>query len=186
MRLFCGIEIPESVKASLRALTGRLKPLAKLSWSPIDNLHVTTKFIGEWPEERIEEMKRALTAVPATGTFEIAVRGLGWFPNERNPRVFWAGIEAGDGLKKLAGDTENTVAALGVPVEQREFHPHLTLARRRDPIPIEHLRKEVAAISASAAAADFGRFRAGSFILYLSKGGRYTKLQEYPLLSNAT
>lgn len=182
MRLFCGIEIPNSVKAGLRALTGRLKPLAKLSWSPIENLHVTTKFIGEWPEERVEEMKRTLAAVPRPGSFEIAVRGLGWFSNERNPHVFWAGIDAGEGLERLAKDTEKSVALLGVPapgstIEERGFHPHLTLARRRDPVPIEDLRRQVAA----AASTDFGRFRADSFILYLSKGGRYTKLQEYPL-----
>ncbi len=182
MRLFCGIEIPEAIQARLRALTGRLKPLAKLSWSPVENLHVTTKFIGEWPEDRIEEMKRTLAAVPRPEPFEIAVRGLGWFPNERNPRVFWTGIEAGEGLRCLASDTEKGVAALGVPVEEREFHPHLTLARRRDPVPIEHLRKEVASIvNDDAASTDFGHFRAGAFILYLSKGGRYTKLEEYPL-----
>jgi RNA 2',3'-cyclic 3'-phosphodiesterase len=208
MRLFCGIEIPEKIKSSLRTLTGRLRPLAKLSWSPIENLHVTTKFIGEWPEQRLDEMKRALRAVKRPGEIEIRVRGLGWFPNERNPRVFWAGIESSERLQELAEDTGRATAKLGVASEagtgpgrpsiqggthpspaargsvvpassliEREFHPHLTLARRRDPVPIEQLRKEVADLADS----DFGSFRAGSFFLYLSKGGRYTKLEEFSL-----
>jgi 2'-5' RNA ligase len=177
MRLFCGIEIPDGIKAGLRALTEGLKPLAKLSWSPIENLHVTTKFIGEWPEARIEEVKRALARVRRPGAIEIGVRGLGWFPNERNPRVLWAGIEAGDELSRLARDTDHGVAGLGVASEEREFHPHLTLARRRDPVPIEGLRKEMAGKASS----DFGSFRAEWFCLYLSKSGRYTKLEEFPL-----
>ena len=177
MRLFCAIDIPGGIKGKLRALTDRLRPLAKLSWSPVENLHVTTKFIGEWPEERLAEIKQALAAVPRPGPVEIAVRGLGWFPNERNPRVFWAGIECGEDLRKLARDTEDGVAALGVPYEDREFHPHLTLARRRDPVPVDRLRREVAELRDT----DFGTFAANSYSLCLSKGGRYTKLEEFPL-----
>jgi RNA 2',3'-cyclic 3'-phosphodiesterase len=181
MRLFCGIEIPTGIKVRLGALTERLKPLAKLSWSPTENLHVTTKFIGEWPEERLQEMKRALASVPRQGPVEIAVRGLGWFPNERNPRVLFAGIFAGvgaaQGLAALAHDTEACVVQAGGPAEERAYNPHLTLARRRDPVPIDHLRKEVASIGSS----DFGSFRAASFFLYLSKSGQYTKLEEFSL-----
>ena len=74
MRVFCAIEIPAGIRTSLRALTDQLRPLAKLSWSPTENLHVTTKFIGEWPEARIEEVSRALAELPRPGSVEIAVR----------------------------------------------------------------------------------------------------------------
>jgi 2'-5' RNA ligase len=178
MRLFTAIEIPAGIKARLRALTDRLRPLAKLSWSPLENLHVTTKFIGEWPDARIDEMGRALARVSPQGAVEIHLRGLDWFPNERNPRVLFAGIEAGAELGALADRTNRSVAALGVPAEEREFHPHLTLARRRDPVPIDRLRKEVAENRTTG----FGSFHAESFFLYLSKAGQYTKLQEYPLV----
>ncbi len=181
MRLFCGIEIPVGIRAGLEALTERLKPLAKLSWSPAENLHVTTKFIGEWPEERLEELQRALAGVPRPGPVEIGVRGLGWFPNERNPRVLFAGVSVGSGaakgLRALARDTEACVVQAGGPAEEREFRPHLTLARRRNPVPIERLRQEVD----RAEAQDFGSFRAGSFFLYLSRSGQYVKLKEFSL-----
>ena len=177
MRLFCAIDIPAGIKASLRVLIDQLRPLAKLAWSPVENLHVTTKFIGEWPEERLAELTHGLEAVPRPAPVEIAVRGLGWFPNPRNPRVFWAGIESGDPLRTLARDTDRAVAALGVVSEEREFHPHLTLARRRNPVPIDRLRAQV-----EHAAADFGTFHAEEFFLYLSKNGRYTKLREFRLI----
>src|ERR1700693_484003 len=119
MRLFTAIDIPEDVMEGLYSLLERLKPLAKLSWARVENLHITTKFIGEWPEERLDEIKRALTATPAPGPIEIAVRGLGWFPDERRPRVFWAGIDGGELLRSLAHATEQAVAQLAVPVEAR-------------------------------------------------------------------
>jgi 2'-5' RNA ligase len=179
MRLFTAIDIPSGIKLRLCALVDRLRPLAKLSWSPGEQFHVTTKFIGEWPEQGLDEVKHALAQAPSPGPFEIAVRGLGWFPNDRNPRVLWGGIEAGAELPALAHATEQALAAIGVAVEEREFHPHLTLARRRNPVPLDRLRKELAELPSS----DFGCFRAESFFLYLSKAGKYTKLHEYPLAS---
>jgi RNA 2',3'-cyclic 3'-phosphodiesterase len=183
VRLFVAIDIPEEVKARLKAFVDRLRPTAKLSWSPVHNLHVTTKFIGEWPESKLGEIKQVLAAVPPPGLIEIAVRGLGWFPNEKNPRVFWAGIQAGESLRKLAEDTERKLAELGVPVEDRGFHPHLTLARRRVPIPLEKLRQTLAAHEADPSNHEFGSFQAASFSLYLSRGGKYTRLREFSLVS---
>jgi 2'-5' RNA ligase len=176
MRLFTAIDIPEAVRETLRALIDRLRPTAKLSWSPVENLHVTTKFVGEWPEPRLNELKRALAEIPKTGPVDIAVRGVGWFPNPRNPRVFWAGIEGSPSLGELARRTDETTARLGVATEEREFHPHLTLARRREPVPLETLKQRLAELGP----VEFGSFRATSFFLYLSKGGKYTQLQEFP------
>jgi 2'-5' RNA ligase len=182
VRLFVAIDIPSEIKARLRAFVDRLRPTAKLSWSPADNLHVTTKFIGEWPEERLGELKSALAQVPKPGPVEVAVRGLGWFPNAKNPRVFWAGIEGGASLQKLAEDTKRQLTPLGVSVEERGFHPHLTLARRRDPVPLDKLQKVLEEQEQDSSHHDFGSFQAASFVLYLSAGGRYTKLQEFPLV----
>jgi 2'-5' RNA ligase len=180
MRLFTAIDIPEDMMEGLRALLKRLKPLAKLSWSHVENLHITTKFIGEWPPERLDEMKRALAATRVPGPIEIAVRGLGWFPNERRPRVFWAGIEGGDPLRSLAHATEQAVAQLGVPVEERAYSPHLTLARIREAVPLDALRKALEALP-SECGFDFGSFQAPSFFLYLSANGKYTQLARFPI-----
>jgi RNA 2',3'-cyclic 3'-phosphodiesterase len=180
MRLFTAIEIPADIKGRLQDLAAHLRPLAKLSWSPVENLHVTTKFIGEWPEDRLQVVKDTLAEVAVPRGFEIAVQGLGWFPNARNPKVFWAGIESGPELAALAKATESALASIGVPVEDREYHPHLTLARRRNPVPIEGLRKTVESMPAP----KLGSFHPSSFILYLSAAGKYTKLQEYPFVSS--
>lgn len=176
MRLFAAIDLPEEVRNHLRSLLDRLKPLARINWSPVENLHITAKFIGEWPEARLDEMKRALAAIPRGGAIEISIRGLGWFPNDRRPRVLWAGVEGGESLTKLARTTEQAVAALGVPVENRIFSPHLTLARIREAVPLDALRSALANTTT-----DFGSFRATDFFLYLSAGGKYTRLAAFSL-----
>lgn len=177
MRLFAAIDIPDDVRDKLRALVDRVRPTAKISWSPVDNLHVTTKFIGEWPEDRLEEIKHALASAGSPGPIQIAVRGIGWFPNPRNPRVFWAGVEGGEELKVLARATEDALYAIGVPREERKFSPHLTLARIRESVALEPLHGALE----HAGPYDFGSFSAPAFSLYLSKGGRYTKLADFPL-----
>src|SRR5581483_5650316 len=143
MRLFAAIDIPEDVRRHLQTLVDLLRPTAHINWSPVANLHITTKFIGEWPEDRLEEMKAALRGVASTGPIEISVRSLGWFPNARHPRVFWAGIEASDQLAALAEATETAVAKLGVAKEDRKFSPHLTLARIRERVPMEAVLRAI-------------------------------------------
>jgi 2'-5' RNA ligase len=154
----------------------RLRPLAKLRWTAVENLHITTKFIGEWPEARLDEMKTALRSVSQPEPIQIAVRGVGWFPDQRRPHVFWAGVNAGEPLARLAHTTEQAVSALGVPAETRPYSPHLTLARVKYAVPLEELIH-------SAGDPDFGTFQAHSFFLYLSARGKYSKLEEFPLHS---
>ncbi len=145
------------------------------------NLHITTKFIGEWEEERLEELRAALEEIEPVGTIEIAVRGLGWFPSERAPRVFWAGIEAAPGLAELARRTQERLARLGVPIERRKYSPHLTLARIKGPVNLTPLRSAVAALPST----EFGSFVADRFHLYLSEltpaGSIYTALDEFEM-----
>ena len=180
MRLFVAVEIPQEVKTTLEGFLKPLRATAKLSWSRLDNLHITTQFIGEWPEARLDEIERALAGVPARGAIDIAVKGIGWFPNERRPRVLWAGIGGGEPLRALAQATGEGLAKAGVAIEERAFTPHLTLARIREPLLLGALRE---AIESSPFARDFafGAFRAGTFYLYLSSGGRYTQLAGYGL-----
>jgi len=181
MRLFVALDIPAEIKDALRCFVDRLRPTANIGWSTVDNLHVTTKFIGEWPEPRLDEMKHALNSVPFNGAIDITVKGLGWFPNPRRPRVFWAGVKGGERLQSLAQATERTVAGLGVPIEERDYSPHLTLARIREDVPLYRLHQTIEAFPAGCGF-DFGSYTATQFFLYLSAGGKYTQLAGFPLV----
>ncbi len=176
MRLFTAIDLPAEMLEKLGAFIARVRPLAKLRWSEVENLHITTKFIGEWPQARIEDMKKTLGAIQPGGPIRISVRGVGFFPDATRPRVFWAGVEAGAPLAELARATDDAVSRLGVPAEQRVYSPHLTLARVKDTVRLERLTE-------AAGDPDFGAFQVASFFLYLSRSGKYSKLAEFSLLS---
>jgi 2'-5' RNA ligase len=179
MRLFTGLELPDEVVRNLEALLARLSPTARIHWSHPSNLHVTTKFVGEWPEERLAELEQALRGVPERPAIEVAVAKVGFYPDERGPRVFWCGIEA-PGLEALAADTDAASALLGVARENRAYSPHLTLARIKERPDLRALRRAIAAGDPL----EFGRFTARSFFLYRSQlrptGSVYTKLAEFP------
>jgi 2'-5' RNA ligase len=177
LRLFTAIDIPPDVKAALAAVLDRLRPLAKLHWIAVEKLHITTKFIGDWPDDRLEHLTRALSAVRSPAPVDIAIRRIGWLPNPRSARVLYAGVEAGEALIALAAATEQAAAGAGVPLEDRIFRPHVTLARTRKGVPLGALKEALAGIELSAV----GSYRAASFTLYLSAAGKYTKLQEFSL-----
>jgi 2'-5' RNA ligase len=182
MRLFTGIDLAPEVIAHLEDLLQRLKPAAQINWSPPANLHITTKFIGEWPEDRLPGLKAALGGLPGRSPINIAIEKLGFFPNPHSPRVFWAGVHAGEDLAQLARDTEDALAALGIAKEDRPYSPHLTLARIKTPGRQSALLQAVAKLPSL----EFGGFIADRFNLYHSRntpsGSVYTKLSEFPLV----
>ena len=181
MRLFTAIDLPPTVVGNLEELLRRLRPSARIQWSSPSNLHVTTKFIGEWPEERLGGLKSALSKLPERAAIGLHVRKVGFFPNPHSPRVFWCGIDA-PRLGGLAADTDAATAALGIEREARAFSPHLTLARIKDRVNLQPLREAIAGLGSL----EFGEFEVDRFFLYQSTlkpgGSVYTKLAEFPLL----
>jgi RNA 2',3'-cyclic 3'-phosphodiesterase len=181
MRLFTGIALPEEVTGHLTRLIERLRPHAHFKWTPVYNLHLTTKFIGQWPEERLQELISALQPLGNRAPIAIQVEGLGWFPNPHSPRVLWTGVKAGPELAQLAADTDEATSTLGIPKETKKYSPHLTIARIKDVVPLSPIRQAIAALPA----VDFGSFTADRFYLYLSKpgpsGSIYTRLAAIPL-----
>lgn len=181
MRLFTGIGIPYKVRRNLELLLAHLQPTANIKWSLPENLHITTKFIGEWPEERLEELKAALHRVPCPDAFAISIAVLGWLPNPHAPRIFMCGIHASESLAALARHTEDALAEIGIPRENRPFSPHLTLARIKSSRNLSPLKQAVAQLPS----VDFGRFAPENFHLFLSKPGRdgsvYSVIDSYPI-----
>jgi 2'-5' RNA ligase len=186
VRLFVALEIPAVVRENLAALLHELHTIApQEKWVRAENLHVTLKFIGEAPPEKLDPIGKVLAGVRLDSPAKLDFRGLGFFPNEKHPRVFWAGIEASPNLKKLAGDIELTMEKLGIPHEQRPFSPHLTLARFETRKLPENLRVAIQ----KNATREFGTLETEQFHLIESKlkpsGAEYTTLQSFAFVSGA-
>src|SRR5437868_2113089 len=101
MRLFTGLDLPGEAVASLEQLLDLLRPAARIHWSLPANLHITTKFIGAWPEERLDELKGALAGTPPRPAIPVRLNRIGFRPNPHAPHVLFCGIEA-PGLDALA------------------------------------------------------------------------------------
>jgi 2'-5' RNA ligase len=180
MRLFVALEIPSTVRENLAELLKSLRSMSpQTRWVRPENLHVTLKFIGEVSEARLVGIRNALVRVRSNQPVTLEFRDLGFFPNERHPRVLWAGIEASPNLKVLAADIDIAVEKLGIPREQRPFSPHLTLARFEPPRLPEKLRPAIQ----ESAGRDFGSLRTNRFHLIESKlkpsGAEYTTLESF-------
>jgi RNA 2',3'-cyclic 3'-phosphodiesterase len=186
VRLFTGIAIGEEVLNSLEQAMRELRPLAPLNWSPVENLHITSKFIGEWPEQRLGELTQVLEEIHAPAAFAVAfpvtVARFGYLPNPHNPRMLFAGVQAGPVLGELARQIEDALVPLGVAREDRPYTPHITLARIGNK-PIRAVREHIASMKNP----DFGTFQVSEFHLYLSRsrpggsGSIYKALTTLPL-----
>ncbi len=180
MRLFTGIAIAPHVLGNLARVLKELRPLTPLHWSPVENLHVTSKFIGEWPDERLTELEEVLEEIHPPAAFDVQIASFGYFPNPQKPRAFFAAVHADTSLAALAKQIDAALKPLGIASEDRPYSPHLTLARIKHE-DIRELREHIANMTNL----DFGTFRASEFQLFLSKtgpkGSVYSTLATYPL-----
>ena len=192
MRLFVAIEVPEAVRLALAELIAKLTPAAPgARWVRAENIHVTLKFIGEVPAAQLEPIRKALAEV-CRGRSEnqaecepvsMSFKGIGFFPNERRPRVFWAGMDATPSLAPLAAAIEESLEPLGIARESRPFSPHLTLARFNEPRPALQLLEAAAPFHD----ASFGDATATEFHLFESRlkpgGAQYARVATFLLAS---
>lgn len=186
LRTFIAIDLSAELRASLGDLQDRLRGelgARSVRWVQPQGIHLTLKFLGDTPERQLAEIQHALArAAAAVAPFSISAGGVGCFPNARQPRVVWVGLEEATGaLLRLRNAVEGEVAPLGFPTEKRAFQPHLTLGRvRRDASSAEVRR--VGQVVAATATGGLGEM-AVSYVSYIKSdlrptGAVYTTLYE--------
>jgi 2'-5' RNA ligase len=193
VRLFVALDLPEGVRKALAEIIARLKSecrslgLAKIRWVRPEGMHITLKFIGETERETLDSIRAALATVHSREPVEMNLRGVGFFPNERRPRVAWCGVEASANLADLAADAGRALEPLGFPIESRAYVPHLTLARFSSPDGLDklvHLVNEASDLKAR----EFGSARETEFHLFESilkpSGAEYNRLTTFAFVEN--
>jgi 2'-5' RNA ligase len=136
IRVFIALLIPTESRAILSETMGRLQAQVPtgVKWVDPQGIHLTLKFFGNINSTWKEPVLEAMGDVGRQATpFNLELSSLGVFPNERQPRVLWSGVN-GD-MEALAGlqeEVEQAMLALGFRREKRRFNPHLTIGRVRD------------------------------------------------------
>jgi RNA 2',3'-cyclic 3'-phosphodiesterase len=98
-----------------------------------DRWHLTLLFLGAVPDARVPRLVEAAgPAVAAAPAMRLRLAGGGRFGRRRRPQVAWAGLDGDvEPLTDLAGRLARAARSLRLEVEDRPFHPHLTLGRWR-------------------------------------------------------
>ena len=175
IRLFTAIEIPESVRLRLSLLQGDV-PGAR--WVPLENLHLTLRFIGEVDHAIARDVDDVLAEI-RTPSFSLGLKGVGEF-GRKEARSLWAGVSDGQALQHLAAQIESALQRMGLPAETRKYSPHVTLARLKK-VPVG----EIQTFLAAHALFQSEPFEVKAFTLFSSqqtaKGSRYRTESVYPL-----
>ncbi|MEE8533749.1 MAG: RNA 2',3'-cyclic phosphodiesterase [Alphaproteobacteria bacterium] len=161
-RLFVAVDLPEALCRRLAAFCGGV-PGAR--WLPVEQFHLTLRFIGEVDNGAFDDIAEALDDVHIE-PFSLALSGVGHFPPRGTPRVLWVGVDDGAAAVRLHDKIEMRLQRLGLEPDARRFHPHITLARLKG-APLGKVRDFLAAH------ADFASepVAVDAFHLYSSKLG---------------
>ncbi len=142
IRTFIAFETPAPVREKVLSLQARLRQSrADVRWESGDKFHITIKFLGDVEESLLPEILGLTERVArGHGGFEVIYTGLGAFPNTTRPRVVWIGCENPDGvLLRFKNSLDAELAPKGFEIEERAFHPHLTLGRVKGAGGLHHL-----------------------------------------------
>lgn len=136
LRLFVGLPLGELARAAVAARMESFRARApRARWVRPEKLHLTLAFLGGCAPEALPPLAELLGEVgPRHAPLELRFTTLDGFGVRRRPKVFFLNVEGElTRLHSLQGELSSGLARLSHPQEARGFHPHLTLARARDP-----------------------------------------------------
>lgn len=188
LRAFIAIELPKNTLDAIEKQTARLRQTLGndiIRWVPVQNLHLTLKFLGDTAASHVDFLKQLLIReAESHSQFNLQLGGLGSFPTSRRPRLLWIGIHAPADLTSLQKSIEAGTSRLGYEQEERPFSPHLTIGRTRQSINPPELQKIRAALG-TIQLGNIGIARVDTVHLFRSDlqpgGSIYTKLFSAPL-----
>ena len=136
IRTFIAVHLSQKAR---RQLSDTIRSLGSeipsgVRWVDPEGIHLTLKFLGDIDPALVKDVLQAMEqAASGSLPFHLHLNGLGVFPNQKRPRVLWAGLGGDlDALGALQEKLEAAMSGLNFPWERRAFSPHLTLGRVRD------------------------------------------------------
>jgi 2'-5' RNA ligase len=183
-RIFVAVRVEPG--SELKRMISSLKSLLaseRIKWVDLINIHLTLVFLGDTEEKRLTELsgllKEKCNGFPV---FEFLLSGTGVFKNFRDPRVIWAGIKNSGELNELQSLISAGLKSAGFIFEERQFNPHLTIARIKSVSDNEKLKK----VLGNYAGTDFQKVQVKEVILFESilrqEGPIYKQLEKYLLI----
>ena len=184
MRLFVALwPPPDAVSELLATVDDVRKDAPGLRWTRPEQWHLTLAFLGEVPDDRRPELdERLARAASRHPPLTLRFAGGGRF----GTRVLFTRVDGDrEPLTRLAASVSAAARRSRIPVDDRPYRPHLTLARGRDG---EDLRPLAARLE-SFAGATWTAARLDLVESRLGKGpdrtARYVSVASWPLAGRA-
>ncbi|MBL8993771.1 MAG: RNA 2',3'-cyclic phosphodiesterase [Spirochaetia bacterium] len=183
-RLFTALTLPEEISETLGLMVPQIAGIRPV---PEEAIHLTLRFIGEVEQKNSVEVEECLALVEAP-ILKLKLRGVGVFPEGKNPRVLFAGVAENRELSELKKNIDRELRSIGFENDARPYRPHVTLARLPHPLPDTAAEKIISFLK------EFGSFESepftcDEFVLFQSRlhedGARYSASGTY-LLGNLT
>lgn len=184
IRLFIAVNLSKELVDKIKEIQKALIHSGEgIKWVPPENVHITLKFLGAIPIDKVLSIANAVKTISAKQkVFSINIKELGCFPGRKNPKIIWIGIrEEKKNMVNLARQIDNEMGKLGFPKEERDFKAHLTIGR------VKRLKDKQALNAAfdKFCNCDFGKMEVKYISLIQSQLGRegpkYTTLYKYML-----
>ena len=145
MRLFVSVDLPETLAAAVADVQDEFSDASGLDFVDPAQAHVTLKFLGDVPEQRLEQVETTLEEAVSEAEvdpFEVEFSGVGAFPNADYINVIWLGVADGaTELSALHESIEESFVETGFDPETHEFTSHVTLARMKHAGGKEHVQE---------------------------------------------
>jgi RNA 2',3'-cyclic 3'-phosphodiesterase len=182
MRTFIALDISDEIREKVSSFAEEIAKSQKKGLKCVEpeNLHLTIKFIGEYPKARLDGLLKILGEINAS-KIQLSFTSAGGFPLKSvNPRVLWVAPRMDENLLRLYDAVDRRLVDTGVARDDKPYHPHLTLARLK-----ENVSRECSTIIKNNSDTFFGSCTADSFHLYQSElksgGPVYTKIRSFDL-----
>ena len=185
IRSFLAFELPPDIKRMVKDISEDVRRSGlDLKLVKVDNIHLTVVFMGNIRSEDVRAIgEKAGDVCVGFEPFEIALKGLGVFPNTRRPRVLWLGLEMEtERISAFRDGLQERLLDFGVKEEKRAFTPHLTLGRFRKPERHDPLLGDIISQYADIKG-PVGQLE--ELVMFKSElrpgGAEYTRLRAFPL-----
>jgi len=142
-RYFIGIPIPAEVKKKIKIQSWPgLSRYKDEKITPQLNWHLTLAFVGHIDQDKALELKALIKNYLWGKSFKVSIRNFGAFPSLDQAKVIWLGVDKGKNeITKLAHELRKQLDHLDISYDDKEFVPHLTLARVRSPKNVSRLKE---------------------------------------------
>ena len=137
MRLFVAVDPGEQFRLELAPWLDTHREAVDLRWVRPELMHITLRFLGDWPHEHLDSLTEALsTTAKATPQFRACPQPPDVFSGHGKPQVLFLPMHSDGVLEHIAaGISEQLkIRCAGIGAQQNRFRAHVTLGRvRRNP-----------------------------------------------------